>query len=265
MAKKSFFTVLLVFMAVLGAKAQNNKDHSLANFEGNGIVITRDYDVGEFKAISLVASATVNYTVSSNCSCRVTLDENLFEYLDIYLKEDCLRFEHIKTFEQANMKPTKFVIEICAPTLEKISLVGGGDFIIATPFEAPKLEINMSGAYGVFINETVTVQDFKMNLVGAGQMVCKNLYADHANLAVAGLGSIVIEAGKVRSADITVAGTGSVETRCNLVSMDFNIAGSGTIRYHGDVNVSGTNMGGRIVRIDTENIENERKGCHEKL
>lgn len=267
MAKKSFFTVLLVFMAALGAKAQNNKDHSLANFEGNGIVIARDYDVGEFKAISLVASATVNYTVSSNYSCRVTLDENLFEYLDIYLKEDCLRFEHIKTFEQANMKPTKFVIEICAPTLEKISLVGGGDFIIATPFEAPKLEINMSGAYGVFINETATVQDFKMNLVGAGKLVCENLHADHVNLAVAGPGSMVIKEGKVKSADITVAGTGSVETRCELETMDYTITGTGAgrIYYSGDVNVKGTTMFGKIERIDSKNEKNNKeKCCHEK-
>ena len=283
MMKKSFLTAMLVCMAVLGAEAQTNKVYKADTVidgngnkiitlytqgtfaEGNGNIVMRDFDMATFDEISIALPASVTYAVADKCSCRVTLDENLFECVDIYQKGDCLKVEMVKTLQQSDLKPTKFVIELTAPTLEEISLVGGGDFSFITPFEAQKLEVNMAGAYGVFINETATVQDFKMNLVGAGQMVCKNLYADHANLAVAGLGSIVIEAGKVRSADITVAGTGSVETRCNLVSMDFNIAGSGTIRYHGDVNVSGTNMGGRIVRIDTENIENERKGCHEKL
>ena len=106
MAKKSFLTALLVVMAVLCAEAQNNKvwksdtvidgkgNKTITVYmqknvvEGNGNVVTRDIDVAEFKEISMILPATVNYRVADNYSCRVTLDENLFEYLDIHTKGD---------------------------------------------------------------------------------------------------------------------------------------------------------------------------------
>ena len=62
MNKKSFFTALLVFVAVLGAKAQTYiSNYSAKTVEGNGNIITRDYDVAGFDGISLVLPATVNY------------------------------------------------------------------------------------------------------------------------------------------------------------------------------------------------------------
>lgn len=270
MNKKSFFAALLVFVAVLGAKAQTiiiNENKSANTVEGNGNIVTRDYDMAAFDEISIVLSASVTYAVADKCSCRVTLDENLFECLDIYQKDDCLRVEMVKTLQQSDLKPTKFLIELTAPTLEEISLVGGGDFSFVTPFEAQKLEVNMAGAYGVFFDETATIQDFKMSLAGAGKLVCENLHADHVNLAVAGPGSMVIKEGKVKSADITVAGTGSVETRCELETMDYTITGTGAgrIYYSGDVNVKGTTMFGKIERIDSKNEKNNKeKCCHEK-
>ena len=285
MNKKLFFMALLVGVAMLDAEAQTNKVYKADTVidgngnkiitvykqgtfaEGNGNVVTRDFDMAAFDEINISLPASVTYAVADKCSCRVTLDENLFECVDIYQKGDCLKVEMVKTLQQSDLKPTKFVIELTAPTLEEISLVGGGDFSFITPFEAQKLEVNMAGAYGVFFDETATIQDFKMSLAGAGKLVCENLHADHVNLAVAGPGSMVIKEGKVKSADITVAGTGSVETRCELETMDYTITGTGAgrIYYSGDVNVKGTTMFGKIERIDSKNEKNNKeKCCHEK-
>ena len=297
MGKKSFLVALLVFAAVLGAEAQKNNVYKADTVidgkgnktitvytqgtfaEGNGNVVTRDIEVSVFDEISIALPASVTYAVADKCSCRVTLDENLFECVDIYQKGDCLKVEMVKTLQQSDLKPTKFVIELTAPTLEEISLVGGGDFSFITPFEAPKLEINTAGAYGVFFDETATIDEFEMNLAGAGKLVCKNLHSDHldwnvagvgkllcknliadnVDLSVAGSGGIVIEAGTVKSAELSVAGSGYIETRCALESMDYNIAGSGRIYYYGDVKVKGYLMGGKIKRIDSENGKPAKK------
>lgn len=284
MAKNSFLTALLVGLAVLGAEAQINNvykadtvidgnGNKIINVykqgtfaEGNGNIVTRGFNIVAFDEISIALPASVTYAEADKCSCRITLDENLFECIDIYQKGDCLRVEMVKTLQQSDLKPTKFLIELTAPTLEEISLVGGGDFSFVTPFEAPKLEINMAGAYGVFFDETAVIQDFRMSLAGVGKLVCKELYADHANLSVAGPGSIVIEAGKVKSADVTVAGSGFVKTLCQLESMDFNITGTGEgrIYYYGDVEAKGTTMFGKIERIDSENVKTNKKCCDEK-
>ena len=102
MKKRLSLIALLICLAVLGATAQTNKVYkadtvidgngnkiitvySQGTFaEGDGNVVTHDYDLAMFDEINNVLPATINYTVADNYSCRVTLDENLFEYIDIY-------------------------------------------------------------------------------------------------------------------------------------------------------------------------------------
>jgi hypothetical protein len=224
----------------------------------------------------MILPATVNYTVADTYSCRVTLDENLFDYLDIYSKGGCLRLDMVKTLQQTNLMPTKFVIEISAPTIAEITLTGSGDFCFVTPFEARKLKITRAGSGEVYFKEKTNIRSFSMSIAGSGKLICKDfhsdytnvsiagsgefvsehLYADQANLSVAGSGGIVVEAGTVNNANVSVAGSGSIETRCQIDSMDYSIAGSGTIEYYGDVKVKGSTMGtGRIRRIDSKNIK----------
>ena len=294
MTKKSFLTALLVGMAVLCAEAQKNNVYKTdtvidangntiitvytqgTTAEGNGNIVTRDFKTAEFDEISMILPATVNYTVADEYSCRVTLDENLFDYLDIYSKGGCLNLDMVKTLQQTNLMPTKFVIEISAPTIAEITLTGSGDFCFVTPFEARKLKITRAGSGEVYFKEKTNIRSFSMSIAGSGKLICKDfhvdytnvsiagsgefvsehLYVDQANLSVAGSGGIVIEAGTVKSANVSVAGSGSIETRCQIESMDYSIAGSGTIEYYGDVKVKGSTMGtGRIRRIDSKNIK----------
>ena len=281
MAKKSFLTALLVVMAVLCAEAQNNKVWKTDTVidgkgnkiitvykqnnvvEGNGNIVTRDIDVAAFKEISMILPATVNYKVADNYSCRVTLDENLFEWVDIYLKGDCLRVEMVKTFQQSDVKPTKFLIELTAPTLEEISIMGGGDFNFVTPYEAKELNIKLTGSGEVVFEKTANIYDFDVDVAGSGSLLSKELLADHMDISIAGSGDVMIKDGMVKKANLSVAGSGSIEARCQMESMDYSVAGTGSISYPGDVKAVGTVVGGKINKIwGTEN--NKKKSCDEK-
>ena len=264
-------TALFICLAVLGAEAQKNNEYKadtivdekgntivnvyrLKNLaEGNGDIVTRDFEVAEFDEISMILPATVNYTVADDYSCRVTLDENLFEYLDIHTKGDALNLGYVaEKVQHINLRPTKFVIEISAPTIEEINTVGSGDFYFVTPFEARELDISTAGSGGVYFNETTTIHRLEVSIAGSGELVCKDFYADLVDLSVAGSGDMIIESGTVKKANVSVAGSGSVETRCQLEAMDYSIAGSGSIKYLGNVKIKGTNVGGRIKRIDKD-------------
>ena len=281
MAKKSFLAALLVVMAVLGAEAQTNKVYKTDTVidgkgnktitvymqknvvEGNGNIVTRDIDVAAFKEISMILPATVNYKVADNYSCRVTLDENLFEWVDIYLKGDCLRVEMVKTFQQSDVKPTKFLIELTAPTLEEISIMGSGDFNFVTPYEAKELKIKLTGSGDVVFEKTANIHDFDTDVAGSGSLLSKELLADHMDISIAGSGDVIIKDGMVKKANLSVAGSGSIEARCQMESMDYSVAGTGSISYPGDVKAVGTVVGGKINKIwGTEN--NKKKSCDEK-
>lgn len=281
MAKKSFLTALFIIMAVLGVEAQTNKVYkadtvidgngnkiitvySRGSFaEGNGNIITRDIDVAAFKDFSMILPATVNYKVADNYSCRVTLDENLFEWVDIYLKGDCLKVEMVKTFQQADVRPTKFLIELTAPTLEEISVLGSGDFNFVTPFEAKELNIKLTGSGDVVFEKTANIHAFDTDIAGSGSLLSKELLADHMDISIAGSGDVIIKDGKVKKANLSVAGSGSIEARCQMESMDYSVAGTGSISYPGDVKAVGTVVGGKINKIwGTEN--NKKNSCDEK-
>ena len=251
--------------------------------EGNGNVVTRDIDVAAFKEFSIILPAMVNYKVADNYSCRVTLDENLFEWVDIYLKGDCLRVEMVKTFQQSDVKPTKFLIELTAPTLEEISIMGSGDFNFFTPYEAKELKIKLTGSGDVVFEKTANIHDFDVDvagsgdllskelladymdvsIAGSGQMVCEHLQANRLRASVAGSGDVIIKDGMVKKANLSVAGSGSIEARCQMETMDYSVAGTGSIAYPGDVKAVGTVVGGKIHKIwGTEN--NKKKSCDEK-
>lgn len=281
MAKKSFLAALLVVMAVLGAEAQTNKVYKTDTVidgkgnktitvymqknvvEGNGNIITRDIDVAAFKEISMILPATVNYSVADSYACRVTLDENLFEWIDIYQKDDCLKVEMVKTFQQADVRPTKFLIELTAPTLEEISIMGSGDFNFVTPYEAKELKIKLTGSGDVVFEKTANIHAFDTDIAGSGSLLSKEFLADYMDISIAGSGDVIIKDGKVKKANLSVAGSGSIEARCQMESMDYSVAGTGSISYPGDVKAVGTVVGGKINKIwGTEN--NKKKSCDEK-
>ena len=281
MAKKSFLTALFIIMAVLGVEAQTNKVYkadtvidgngnkiitvySRGSFaEGNGNIVTRDIDVAAFKDFSMILPATVNYSVADSYACRVTLDENLFEWVDIYQKGDCLKVEMVKTFQQADVRPTKFLIELTAPTLEEISVLGSGDFNFVTPFEAKELNIKLTGSGDVVFEKTANIHAFDTDIAGSGSLLSKELLADHMDISIAGSGDVMIKDGMVKKANLSVAGSGSIEVRCQMESMDYSVAGTGSISYPGDVKAVGTVVGGKINKIwGTEN--NKKKSCDEK-
>ena len=274
-------TALLIVMAVLGAGAQTNKVYKTDTVidgkgnktitvymqknvvEGNGNIVTRDIDVAAFKDFSMILPATVNYSVADSYACRVTLDENLFEWIDIYQKDDCLKVEMVKTFQQADVRPTKFLIELTAPTLEEISIMGSGDFNFVTPFEAKELNIKLTGSGDVVFEKTANIHAFDTDIAGSGSLLSKEFLADYMDISIAGSGNVIIKDGKVKKANLSVAGSGSIEARCQMESMDYSVAGTGSISYPGDVKAVGTVVGGKINKIwGTEN--NKKKSCDEK-
>ena len=222
--------------------------------KGNGNIVTHDFEVAAFNEIKTIFPAMINYTVADDYSCRVTLDENLFEYLNIHTDGDELILGYVpEKVQHTNLTHTEFIVELSAPTITEISIAGSTDFRFVTPFETQKMKIQTAGSGSVVFKQTANIHDFDMQIAGSGKMICKKLLADRIKLNVAGSGDMIVEDGTVKSANISIAGSGSVETRCQLESMDYSIAGSGRIRYLGHVKVQGKNIGGRISRIDSEN------------
>jgi len=195
--------------------------------EGDGNIVTRTYDVTAFNEISTSLPATVNFTIADNYSCTVSVDENLFDYLDIKVKDNELLMGKRKEDKNKNLKATKFVIEVTAPSLEVINLAGSGTFNANSPLEAEKFEANVAGS-----------GDLK---VVSGQV-------RKAEAGVAGSGDIVLTC-NIENLDANIAGSGDIKARVSA-KLKYAIIGSGDIGYYGNPVVEGDKAGrGGLTRL----------------
>lgn len=198
--------------------------------KGEGNIVTRNIDVTAFNEISTSLPATVNFTIADNYSCTVSVDENLFDYLDIKVKDNELLMGKRKEDKNTNLKATQFVIEVTAPSLENINLAGSGTFNANSPLEVEKFEANVAGSGDIVFNKAVTVQSAEMNVAGSGDLYCGELYADKLDCNVAGSGDLKVVGGTVREAEASVAGSGDIVLTCDIENLDANVAGSGDIK-----------------------------------
>ena len=198
--------------------------------EGDGNIVTRTYDVTAFNEISTSLPATVNFTIADSHSCTVSVDENLFDYLDIKVKDNELLLGKQKEDNNIHLKATKFVIEVTAPSLEIINLAGSGTFNANSPLEAEKFEANVAGSGDIVLHKTVTTQKVELNVAGSGDLACDELVADKLDCNIAGSGDLKVTSGTVREAEAGVAGSGDIVLTCDIDNLDANIAGSGDIK-----------------------------------
>ena len=267
--KNNFLKITaLICLAVLTSQCQLPASNSI---DGNGNVVTRTYDVTPFDEISVSLPATVNYTVANEYSCKVRVDENLFEYLDIRVKDGELILGKLKKYQNVNLRPTEFVIEVSAPSFEELNKAGSGTFNFVTPFEANKLEINLAGSGKVLMEKTARINVFEMNVAGSGNLVCNELVADRVDVDIAGSGDVNIKLGNIREMEVSIAGSGSMDSRAELEELDASVAGSGditakvnrtleysvmgsgSINYYGNPVVKGEKLGsGKVKQLRTE-------------
>lgn len=265
--------LIIIATAILGMALNactihvNEESFGGKTITGDGNVVTRNYDMADFNGISTSLSATVNFTIADNYSCAVSVDENLFDYLDIKTEDNELLMGKRKEDKNSHLKATRFVIEVTAPSLENINLAGSGTFNANSPLKGEKLEANVAGSGDVVFNKTVSAQEVNLNVAGSGDLVCNELVADELDSNVAGSGDLKVTRGTVREAVASVAGSGDIVLTCAIDTLDANVAGSGDIKarvngkltygifgsgdigYYGNPVIEGGKVGGRVNRL----------------
>ena len=218
------------------------------NAKGNGNIVTRDYPVSNFNELSTTLPAIVNFTVGESYSCKLTVDENLLEYIDIKTEKETLQLQ-TKRGARVNLMPTKMVIDITAPTLEEIDLAGSGDINILTPLENRKMEIDIAGSGSVVFQGESKFFKLDLEIAGSGSAELPNALVNEADISIAGSGEVVL-AGLVKDAEVEIAGSGDVDlTGAAIEKLEYSIAGSGNILYSKVANIHGDRAGsGDVIR-----------------
>lgn len=215
--------------------------------KGNGKLETRVFNVSGFHAIDLSLPAKVEFYVSDRYSCDVTIDENLMDCLDIKTVKGELKLG-LKNKFRGGFRPTRFVIEITAPSLDELEIAGSGDIMVLNEMNGNKMEIEIAGSGDVKFEKPAAFSELDIEVAGSGDVVFGQLVSDKVDVEIAGSGDVTLK-GQMQRAEIEIAGSGDVVLDGIDGKIKYDILGSGDIYYSGSATVKGEKLGsGNIIR-----------------
>jgi len=231
------------------------------SMRGDGRLISTEKTVSQFEKISIASGAEVRFHASPNYRVVVTIDSNLYEYVDIFTLNRVL---NIRT-EHGNYSPTRFQVDVYSPALSGVSVSGSGSFTAMDRIVMSSFESIVSGS-GT-IEGTIESGDFSARISGSGK-IKNNVTCDNLTANISGAGEITIT-GTGRDSDIRISGSGdfngiefktnnasariSGSGNMNIWAMDYlqaNISGSGSVRYRGTPRIDFSGSGSGRIRAE---------------
>jgi len=221
------------------------------NIKGNGKLVTKSIAISDFSKIEIETFVEVNYSQGKNTgNLEFTVDENLWEYYNIYTKKDALRIELKKEHKnRINTKPTKILLTVSSAQLEKIEVAGSTKFNFCTNFISQKLKIALAGSAQIFANKfPVKVEELKINIAGSGNVHLLGAVQE-ATVEIAGSGNVNALDCKIARMYVEIAGSGDVKAHVTD-KLNAEIAGSGNVKFKGDPTVKSKIAGsGKVVKF----------------
>lgn len=219
MRNRLLITVLLaVLLAASGAQAFWKKGGDAV--EGSGDAETRTLDLDDFDAVDVGGAFEVHVTRGDEHRVTVTIDDNLWDLLEIDVSRGTLEFDWKESVEPE----VDAVIEITAPTLESFQIHGAAEVTIED-FRGERFEFGVSGAGDLEMDGEVA--ELEISVSGAGEIDTRKLEAQHVKIRVSGAGNARVRA--TESFDARVSGVGNVACYGNPAQKKTSVSGMGNI------------------------------------
>ena len=208
--------------------------------KGNGIIITEQFAVGDFKRLDVEGSFDIQLEKSTSPGIVVTTDENLMDFIRVDTEGNT-----VTVSTERNLMSKEGVNVVVRYTELESIYVGGaailrGDEVIRGEYleismsgagsvelevELNQLEIDVSGAGAVQLAGRVTEQNIEMN--GAGGLDAEGLISEKCEINISGVGGASIHVTDQLIAD--VSGVGGITYRGDPSDVQKNVSGIGTI------------------------------------
>ena len=250
------FITVLILAAFLTAACEDFR----FCIEGQGSSVTQTLELDPFSGIEQSVSADVYISQGSEQSVEITGQQNIIDEIRLRVDNGVWK---IDTRNGCFRNYEKLQIHITIPELTSAKVKGSGDIIGMTAFEVENLDLGISGSGNIELEARGAEIDASIR--GKGEMRLK-LDAQSLQAGISGSGNYMLE-GSVKNQEIDIAGSGEVqafdlETEAGQISitgsgkvevyasqtLHVNIAGSGTVYYKGDAQISSEiNGNGEVI------------------
>ena len=161
---------------------------------GSGVSLTEIREFDSFEKVYLEEIGTVNISFGETQSVSVTTDDNLVGLVETVVEDGELRIRPVRAINPR----VGLVIDVTVPRLTHAELAGAASLNIVD-IDGESLDIELAGACGV--DATGKVENLTVELAGACRARLKQLESRHANVEIAGTGSIVVFASESLQAE----------------------------------------------------------------
>jgi hypothetical protein len=203
---------------------------------------TTDFTTAHFTGIDIAGEYIIVYSQSQTASVSISMQENLFNYLNVTVENGILRVYSERSFRtDRNHTPR---IYVSAPYFNTVTLAGATSAENWDTVTTDVLYIDISGVTDGVI--PMQVNALEISAAGVADFTLTGI-AHTTNISIAGAGKIDAQALQTADTTVAIAGGGSVDVAVSD-TLDVTIAGAGTVRYVGDPQVSRSIAGVGTVR-----------------
>jgi len=246
MKKITLACVLLLTLALsTGCMVTSFGGFGANTVQGTGPMVSRDFDILNFTGINISGGYTVVYRHAQAVSVTVSMQENLFDYLNVGVRNGVLFVDSDRSFRTSSSNTPR--LYVYAPMIDSVTVSGAITTNDWDTINAPSFYINVGGAATATID--MNVEELDITVAGAATLYLSG-NATVANLSIAGAGTLNGENLQTRDATISLAGTGNAELAVSD-NLNVSISGVGNVWYIGSPNVTQTIAGmGRVRSRD---------------
>jgi len=209
---------------------------------GTGSMTTRSIDASNFTGIYLDGVFNVTMNESPNFSVSLTMQENLFDYLETDVSGGTFNVSFSRGISIQTGNTPSLVIN--APVISNIVISGAADLTNQGTITASNLTISVHGASDISLN--IDVNSLDIIVEGAGNANLTGNAGD-VNIRVDGAGDINAEFLESLHATVLVNGAGNVRVGV-IETLDVELNGIGSVQYFGDPDVTSQINGIGTVR-----------------
>ena len=223
-----FLLIAVVFISLPSCRFAGGK-----RVKGNGNVVTKEVNRGDFTKVEQKGSFDVYLSNSSSTTVKIEAEENLIDYIETYVDNNTLV---IRTKEGFSLKPDRDIkIYIAAPHLTDIQSSGAGDIISQSLLsDSTKMSFEVRGSANIKVE--VNAPEIQAEISGSGDMELKG-QTRKFNAEVNGSGNIKALDLKAEDTEIEIKGSGDADVFASS-SLNVNVRGSGDVRYKGNATVT---------------------------
>ena len=224
---------------------------------GSPDLTTREFDFSDFTSIEVGYAFVVDVTRSDTYGVTITLNENLFEYLDVSQSGKTLR---IRMQSHYNYQRATRRASITLPDLRLLELSGasrgeviGFETTHAVEFEvsgASSLELVDMAAGDVSFDISgasratggIEIGDGDFDVSGASTVELEGKGAD-VRLEVSGASTVRLERFPVENADVRVSGASNATVEVSE-RLDISVSGASRLTYNGGAELGSVHVSG---------------------